>query len=110
MRSLNGIYAGEISECRHCGHDRLYGRGLCFRCYRDKDVRSRYRILSKHSGGNSDYHRWLVVGRRDEPASSVVLGTAATEEGGRRLRDRLEAGGIEGYTAIVVEEYVRVHR
>jgi hypothetical protein len=32
-----------VAPCRHCGDVRkIYGRGLCGRCWQDKEVRARY--------------------------------------------------------------------
>lgn len=45
---------------------------------------------------------WLVVGYRGD-ASPVVLTQATTPERAAELRDRLVAGGIEGYDRIEVE-------
>lgn len=48
--------------CQHCGTEGGYPRGLCYRCYSDKDIRSQY-------GSDSPA---FVYSQRGEPTAEEV--------------------------------------
>lgn len=62
--------------CRHCSRPtRRAGRGLCWRCWRDRAIRDRYAVVAQFSGGDAGRMGREVQLRKLTSPTSARIGT-----------------------------------